>query len=87
MTKPKLLDTVAILSPLSPDRLLQVESEMTLPIGLIGTIVQTYPETNTYLIEFSDDQGCEYAMAIVPANELLIVHLDLNPNTIDLVAA
>jgi hypothetical protein len=87
MTKPKLLDTVAILSSLTPDRLLQVESKMTLPIGLIGTIVQTYPETNTYLIEFSDAQGCEYAMAIVPANELLIVHLDLNPNTIELIAA
>ena len=87
MTKPKLLDTVAILSSLTPDRLLQVESEMTLPIGLIGTIVETYPQTNTYLIEFSDTQGCEYAMAIVPAHELLIVHLDLNPNTIDLIAA
>ena len=87
MTQPKLLDTVAILSSLTPDRLLQVESEMTLPIGLIGTIVETYPETNTYLIEFSDTQGCAYAMAIVPAHELLIVHLDLNPNTIDLIAA
>ena len=87
MIQPKLLDTVAILSPLTNDRLLQVESEMTLPIGLIGTIVQTYPETNTYLIEFSDTQGCEYAMAIVPANELLVVHLDLNLNMIDLVAA
>ena len=87
MTQPKLLDTVAILSSLTPDRLLQVESEMTLPIGLIGTIVETYPQTNTYLIEFSDTQGCEYAMAIVPAHELLIVHLDLNPNTIDLIAA
>ena len=87
MTQPKLLDTVAILSSLTPDRLLQVESEMTLPIGLIGTIVETYPQTNTYLIEFSDTQGCEYAMAIVHAHELLIVHLDLNPNTIDLIAA
>ena len=72
---------------LSGDRLLQGEPQMTLPIGLVGTIVQTYPETNTYLIEFSHAQGCEYAMAIVPANELLIVHLDLNPNTIDVIAA
>ena len=87
MTKPKPLDTVSILSTLTLDRLLQVESEMTLPIGLICTIVQTYPKTNTYLIEFSDPQGCEYTMAVVPANERLIIHLGLNPNTIDLVVA
>jgi hypothetical protein len=91
MTQPKLLDTVAILSPLPYDRLIQVEPDKltidTLPIGLIGTVVETYDKPETYLIEFSDTEGCEYAMAILPANELLVVHLDLTPSNLDLVAA
>lgn len=84
---PKLLGTVAILLPLTRDRLLQVESESisieTLPIGLIGTVVEAYADPQRYLVEFSDAEGCEYAMAILSADELLVVHLNLtssNPN-------
>jgi hypothetical protein len=58
-----------------------------IPIGLIGTVVETYDKPQTYLIEFSDTEGCEYAMAILPADELLVVHLDLTPNNPLLVAA
>jgi hypothetical protein len=91
MTQPKLLDTVAILFPLPYDRLIQIEPDKlaidTLPIGLIGTVVETYDKPETYLIEFSDTEGCEYAMAILPADELLVVHLDLIPSSLDLVAA
>ncbi len=99
MTQPKLLDTVAILSPLPYDglrptgghRLIQVEPDKlaieALPIGLIGTVVETYDNPQTYLIEFSDTEGREYAMAILPANELLVVHMDLAPINLDLVAA
>jgi hypothetical protein len=91
MTQPKLLDTVAILTPLPYDRLIQVEPDKlaidTLPIGLIGTVVETYDKPETYLIEFSDNEGCEYAMALLPADELLVVHLDLALGNLNLVAA
>jgi Domain of unknown function (DUF4926) len=85
---PKLLDTVAILSPLPLDRLIQVEPSIPtdlLPIGLIGTVVEIYNESQTYLIEFSDVEGCEYAMAILPVDQLLVVHLELTPTNPDLV--
>jgi len=91
MTQPKLLDTVAILLPLTRDRLIQVESDSMpieqLPIGLIGTVVEIYESTQTYLVEFSDAEGCEYAMAILSANELLVVHLELASGSPDLVPA
>ncbi len=91
MTQPKLLDTVAILSPLSRDRLIQVEPDTIpndiLPIGLVGTVVETYTEPQTYLIEFADAQGREYAMAILPADQLLVVHLELTSNNPELIAA
>jgi hypothetical protein len=62
MTQPKLLDTIAILSPLPYDglrptgghRLIQIEPDKlaidTLPIGLIGTVVETYDKPETYLM-------------------------------------
>ena len=99
MTQPKLLDTVAILVPLTRDglrptgghRLLQVESEAipadSLPIGLIGTVVETYADAQSYLVEFSDAEGCEYAMAILSVDELLVVYLELTPSNPTLVAA
>lgn len=91
MTQPKLLDTVAILLPLTRDRLLQVESEAIpadpFPIGLIGTVVETYTDPQSYLVEFPDAEGCEYAMAILSADELLVVHLELTPSHPALAAA
>ena len=89
MVLPKLLDTVAVLISLNVDRLLQVESEtiarLPLPIGLVGTVVEVYEESGRYLVEFADGRGCEYAMSILLATELLVVHLELesvNPNLI-----
>ncbi len=89
MVLPKLLDTVAVLISLNADRLLQVESEaiarLPLPIGLVGTVVEVYDEGRQYLVEFADGRGCEYAMSILSAEELLVVHLELesaNPNLI-----
>ncbi|MCY7323195.1 MAG: DUF4926 domain-containing protein [Phormidesmis sp. CAN_BIN36] len=90
MPYPKLLDTVAVLSPLPRDRLIQVEPSILtdlLPSGLIGTVVETYDETQTYLVEFSDAEGCEYAMAILPIDELLVVHLELTSTNSDLATA
>jgi Domain of unknown function (DUF4926) len=105
--QPQLLDTVATLSPLTRDRLVQVELDKVpsdgLPmvydrsrsvsagepevIGLIGTVVEVYSTPPTYLVEFADGEGREYAMAILPATELLVVHLELTPGDPNLVAA
>jgi Domain of unknown function (DUF4926) len=89
--QPQLLDTVATLSPLTRDRLVQVELEKVpsdgLPIGLVGTVVEVYSTPPTYLVEFADGEGREYAMAILPATELLVVHLELTPGDPNLVAA
>jgi Domain of unknown function (DUF4926) len=86
-----LLDTVAVLTSLNADRLLQVESDaiarLPLPIGLVGTVVEVYAESQQYLVEFADARVCEYAMSILSADELLVVHLELESTTPNLIAA
>ncbi|WP_315789502.1 DUF4926 domain-containing protein [Fischerella sp. JS2] len=81
MTKLKLLDTVATLNPVSIEQLTLVEADDTaiesLPRGQVGTIVEVYEEDCHYLVEFADTQGCEYAMAILKADELFVLHYDL----------
>ena len=47
-----------------------------LPIGLVGTVVETYDD-DSYLVEFSDSEGCEYAMATLKTEDLLVLHLEL----------
>jgi len=79
----KLLDTVAILKPVSIERLTLVEAEYrslsSLPTGQVGTIVEVYDtgEESQYLVEFADNQGCEYAMAILKEDEILVLHYEL----------
>jgi len=78
MTKLKLLDTVANVSPISASRLSLVEPPfndlLSLPSGQIGTVVEVYNRDELYyLIEFADSQGCEYAMATLKADELLAI--------------
>ncbi|GBE92898.1 DUF4926 domain-containing protein [Nostoc cycadae] len=83
MTKPKLLDTIATLNSIPIERLSLVESDMisieSLPNGQVGTIVEVYEEKEDtkYLVEFADTQGCEYAMAVLKINEILVLHYDL----------
>ncbi|MEH2165306.1 MAG: DUF4926 domain-containing protein [Nostoc sp.] len=83
MKKIKLLDTVAILKPISIERLQLVEEDYTsiesLPSGQVGTIVEVYEQEEEYhyLVEFADTQGCEYAMATLRADEILVLHYDL----------
>ncbi|MBD2498630.1 DUF4926 domain-containing protein [Nostoc sp. FACHB-280] len=83
MTKPKLLDTIATLNSIPIERLSLVEPDMisieSLPNGQVGTIVEVYEEgeDTKYLVEFADTQGCEYAMAILKINEILVLHYDL----------
>ncbi|WP_228014567.1 DUF4926 domain-containing protein [Fortiea sp. LEGE XX443] len=50
-----------------------------LPNGQVGTIVEVYEERDetNYLVEFADTQGCEYAMAVLKINEILVLHYDL----------
>jgi hypothetical protein len=78
----KLFDPIATLKPIPTDRLTLLELEyqdiQNLPVGQVGTIVEIYEtESPHYLIEFADLQGREYAMAILPANEVLALHYEL----------
>ncbi len=77
------MDSVAILKPISNTRLALVEPEYasisSLPVGLVGTIVEVY-ETGKecqYLVEFADSQGSEYAMAMLKADEILVLQYEL----------
>ncbi|MBW4559339.1 MAG: DUF4926 domain-containing protein [Trichormus sp. ATA11-4-KO1] len=82
MKKVKLLDTIATLKPIPIERLQLVEdysSIKSLPSGQVGTIVEVYEQEEEYhyLVEFADTQGCEYAMATLRADEILVLHYDL----------
>ena len=71
MTNILSLDTVAIINPIAKERLTLVEPEYesvkSLPSGQVGTVVEVYEREGEkyYLVEFSDKQGQEYAMAII----------------------
>ncbi|GFE69337.1 DUF4926 domain-containing protein [Chroococcus sp. FPU101] len=78
----QILDTVAIIHPVSLERLTLVEPEQFgiegLPSGQVGTVVEVYEQDGKhYLVEFSDHQGREYAMAILQEDELLVLHYEL----------
>jgi Domain of unknown function (DUF4926) len=81
--KPKLLDAVALLDTVPVSRLTLVEPEYDkieqLPSGLVGTIVEVYEQEKGvfYRVEFSDSQGCEYAMAILKMEEFLVLQSEL----------
>ena len=78
------LDTVAIINPISKERLTLVEpkykSIKSLPSGQVGTVVEVYEreEKKQYLVEFSDNQGKEYAMAILKESEFIVLRYDLD---------
>jgi Domain of unknown function (DUF4926) len=83
MTNLKTLDTIANLVPIDSDRLTLVEPEyqsiQQLPVGQVGTILETYPgDPLCYLVEFADSQGREYAMAVLQANEMLVLNYELS---------
>jgi hypothetical protein len=61
---PSLLDVVALLSDLPAQRLAR---------GQVGTIVEEFDD-ESFLVEFSDDQGRAYALAPCPRTELLVLH-------------
>jgi hypothetical protein len=49
-----------------------------LPIGLVGTIVHIYDTTpSKYLIEFSDTQGREEAIATLDQQEFVLLQYEL----------
>jgi hypothetical protein len=79
----KLLDAVATLNPVSRERLTLIEPNYeavpSLPSGQVGTVVKVYEKGDSYqyLVEFSDNQGREYAMAILSEYELLVLHCEL----------
>ena len=79
----RLLDSVAILKPISKTRLALVGSEYasisSLPVGLVGTIIEVYDTEKEcqYLVEFADSQGIEYAMAMLKTDEILVLQYEL----------
>jgi len=79
----EIFDVVATLKPIARDRLTLVEPEyhcvQQLPMGQVGTILEVYPgEPPHYLVEFSDPQGREYAMAVLLPTEVLALHYELS---------
>jgi Domain of unknown function (DUF4926) len=61
-----LLDVVALTDDMPEQSLLR---------GQVGTVVETLaPET--FLIEFSDDQGKTYAVLPLKACQLIVLHFD-----------
>jgi hypothetical protein len=57
----------------------EYESVSSLPVGLVGTIVEVYDTVREcqYLVEFADSQGIEYAMAILKADKILVLQYEL----------
>ncbi len=82
--QPKLLDTVALVANIPHDRLSLIEHDDRLveglPVGLVGTIVHIYePEAtpSKYLVEFSDAEGREEAMATLDSQEFVVLQYEL----------
>ena len=50
-----------------------------LTAGLVGTIVKLYDRRKEcqYLVELADSPGIEYAMAILKADEILVLQYEL----------
>ncbi|MBD1814179.1 DUF4926 domain-containing protein [Microcoleus vaginatus DQ-U2] len=77
------MDSVAILKAISNTRLAVVEPEYasisSWPVGLVGTIVEVYDMGKECqdLVEFADSQGIEYAMAMLKADEILVLQYEL----------
>ena len=81
MNQPKLLDTVTNLQQIPRDKLTLIERDIAyLPEGQVGTVVEVYhqQEKTRYLIEFADTQGCEYAIATLTAEEILVLSYELS---------
>lgn len=77
------LDSVANLNPIPVERLTLVDSSygpiQKLPVGQVGTVLAVYEgEDPHYLVEFSDLQGREYAMAVLQPSEVLALHYNLS---------
>lgn len=80
MRQPKTLDTVALLQALPAESLQLVDEQYDLSSGLaagtVGTVVEVYDSSSApvhYVVEFSDGQGCGYALATVSADVLLVL--------------
>lgn len=61
-----LLDVVALVEDLP---------ESGLPRGQVGTVVEALAP-DTFLVEFSDDQGRTYAMVPLNVNQLIVLHFE-----------
>jgi hypothetical protein len=62
--QPDVLDVVALLDDRPADSLAR---------GQVGTVVETL-DSETVLVEFSDDNGRAYAVAPCPRSDLIVLH-------------
>ena len=62
--RPSLLAAVALLTDVPAQQLVR---------GQVGTIVEQLDD-KTSLVEFSDEQGCAYAVVACPRADLLVLH-------------
>ena len=63
-----LFDVVALTVDLPERKLLR---------GQVGTVVEVLnAEKTVFEVEFSDDHGVTYAMAAVPADQLIVLHYE-----------
>jgi hypothetical protein len=81
MDQPKLLDVVALLRPIPCEALALADERYDFSFGLavstVGTVAEVFSRQTqppVFLVEFSDSQGCGYAFATVPAENLLVLH-------------
>lgn len=65
---PDLLDVVALLADRPADGLTR---------GQVGTVVESL-DTNTVLVEFSDDEGRAYAMVPARGADLLVLRYEMH---------
>jgi hypothetical protein len=61
---PSILDVVALLTDVPAQRLAR---------GQVGTVVEQL-DAETFLVEFSDEEGRAYAITPCPRSELLVLH-------------
>lgn len=65
-------DTIDLLNVVA---LLDDAPEHGLARGQVGTVVEEWAP-GVYEVEFSDDQGCTYALLALRADQLLVLHFD-----------
>lgn len=76
MTNINLHDVVALREETKTQRF-PLGEELPLPIGLVGTVVETYNQGEAFEVEFADSDGEACAMITVEAGKLFRLQVEL----------